>query len=81
VAIVQPGHGRQTTPAGWIAAVLNDEPHNDAVVERTMGEARPRKAPVLLVDRREDSWAETCSSSAPPLGRRQRAGLNSVASG
>ena len=56
MAIVQPGHGRQTTPAGWIAAVLNDEPHNDAVVERTMGEARPRKAPVLLVDRREDSW-------------------------
>jgi nucleotide-binding universal stress UspA family protein len=56
VAIVRPGRGRQTTAPGWIGAVLNDEPDNDAVIQRAMKEARLRKASVLLVDRREDSW-------------------------
>lgn len=56
VAVVRPRIGAETTDAGWIAAVLSDEPDNDAVVERAMQEARLRKAPVLLVDRRADSW-------------------------
>ncbi len=56
VGIVRPGNGVETTEPGWIATVLNDEPDNDAVIHRAMQEARLRKAPVLLVDRREDSW-------------------------
>ena len=34
----------------------NDEPDNDAVVHRAMEEGRLRRAPVLLIDRRVDSW-------------------------
>ena len=34
----------------------NDEPDNDAVVHRAMEEGRLRRAPVLLIDRRLDSW-------------------------
>jgi hypothetical protein len=36
--------------------VQNDEPDNDAVVHRAMEEGRLRKAPVLLIDMRLDSW-------------------------
>jgi hypothetical protein len=36
--------------------VQNDEPDNDAVVHRAMEEGRLRRAPVLLIDRRLDSW-------------------------
>jgi nucleotide-binding universal stress UspA family protein len=55
VAIVRTAPGSQTEN-GWIAAVLNDEPDNDAVVHRAMAEARLRKTSVLLIDRRVDSW-------------------------
>ena len=34
----------------------NDEPDNDAVVHRAMEEGRLRRAPVLLIDMRVDSW-------------------------
>jgi nucleotide-binding universal stress UspA family protein len=44
------------TDSGWIAAVQNDEPDNDAVVHRAMAEGRLRNAPVLLIDRRLNSW-------------------------
>jgi len=36
--------------------VQNDEPDNDAVVHRAMEEGRLRRAPVLLIDTRLDSW-------------------------
>ena len=55
VAIVRSG-GAPQPDRGWIAAVQNDEPDNDAVVHRAMEEGRLRKAPVLLIDRRLDSW-------------------------
>ena len=55
VAIVRSG-GAPQTDSGWIAAVQNDEPDNDAVVHRAMEEGRLRRAPVLLIDRRVDSW-------------------------
>jgi nucleotide-binding universal stress UspA family protein len=55
VAIVRTASGPQMAN-GWIAAVLNDEPDNDAVVHRAMAEARLRKTSVLLIDRRVDSW-------------------------
>ena len=55
VAIVRSG-GTPQTDSGWIAAVQNDDPDNDAVVHRAMEEGRLRKAPVLLVDTRLDSW-------------------------
>jgi nucleotide-binding universal stress UspA family protein len=55
VAIVRPG-GAPQTDTGWIAAVRNDEPDNDAVVHRAMEEGRLRRAPVLLIDTRLDSW-------------------------
>ena len=55
VAIVRSG-GAPQTDTGWIAAVQNDEPDNDAVVHRAMEEGRLRRAPVLLIDRRLDSW-------------------------
>lgn len=55
VAIVRSG-GTPQTDCGWIAAVQNDEPDNDAVVHRAMQEGRLRKAPVLLIDTRLDSW-------------------------
>jgi nucleotide-binding universal stress UspA family protein len=55
VAIVRSG-GTPQTDSGWIAAVQNDEPDNDAVVHRAMEEGRLRKAPVLLIDMRLDSW-------------------------
>jgi len=55
VAIVRCG-GAPQTDTGWIAAVRNDEPDNDAVVHRAMEEGRLRKAPVLLIDTRLDSW-------------------------
>ena len=55
VAIVRTG-GAPQTDSGWIAAVQNDEPDNDAVVHRAMEEGRLRRAPVLLIDRRLDSW-------------------------
>ena len=34
----------------------NDEPDTDAAVHRAMEEGRLRRAPVLLIDRRLDSW-------------------------
>jgi hypothetical protein len=55
VAIVRSG-GAPQTDTGWIAAVQNDEPDNDAVVHRAMEEGRLRRAPVLLIDMRLDSW-------------------------
>ena len=55
VAIVRSG-GAPQTATGWIAAVQNDEPDNDAVVHRAMEEGRLRRAPVLLIDMRPDSW-------------------------
>jgi hypothetical protein len=55
VAIVRSG-GTPQTDTGWIAAVQNDEPDNDAVVHRAMEEGRLRRAPVLLIDMRLDSW-------------------------
>ena len=55
VAIVR-DVGAPQTDSGWIAAVQNDQPDNDAVVHRAMEEGRLRKAPVLLIDMRVDSW-------------------------
>lgn len=55
VAIVRSG-GTPQTDSGWIAAVQNDAPDNDAVVHRAMEEGRLRRAPVLLIDMRLDSW-------------------------
>lgn len=55
VAIVRSG-GAPQTDTGWIAAVQNDEPDNDAVVHHAMQEGRLRRAPVLLIDMRVDSW-------------------------
>ena len=55
VAIVRSG-GAPQTGDGWIAAVQNDEPDNDAVVHRALEEGRLRKAPVLLIDMRLNSW-------------------------
>ena len=55
VAIVR-SDGVAQPSTGWIAAVQNDEPDNDAVVHRAMEEGRLRRAPVLLIDRRLDSW-------------------------
>jgi nucleotide-binding universal stress UspA family protein len=55
VTIVRTANGPQMDN-GWIAAVLNDEPDNDAVVHRALSEARLRKSSVLLIDRRIDSW-------------------------
>jgi nucleotide-binding universal stress UspA family protein len=55
IAIVRSG-GSPQTDSGWIAAVRNDEPDNDAVVHRAMDEGRLRRAPVLLIDMRLDSW-------------------------
>ncbi len=55
VAIVRSG-GAPQTDSGWIAAVQNDEPDNEAVVHRAMEEGRLRGAPVLLIDTRPDSW-------------------------
>ena len=55
VAIVRSG-GAPQTDTGWIAAIQNDEPDNDAIVHRAMEEGRLRRAPVLLIDMRLDSW-------------------------
>jgi nucleotide-binding universal stress UspA family protein len=55
VAIVRSG-GTPQTGSGWIAAVQNDDADNDAVVHRAMEEGRLRRAPVLLIDMRLDSW-------------------------
>src|SRR5258705_11278332 len=55
VAIVRFG-GAPQTDSGWIAAVQNDEPDNEAVVHRAMEEGRVPRGPVLLIDRRLDSW-------------------------
>src|SRR5581483_12217215 len=55
VAIVAAGDAAHSY-GSWIAAALDDEPDNDAVVQRAMVEARLRKASVLLIDRRVDSW-------------------------
>ncbi|BBX26372.1 universal stress protein [Mycolicibacterium alvei] len=55
VAVIRAG-GTSQGQGGWIAVVQNDEPDNDAVVGRAMAEGRLRKAPVLLIDRRLDSW-------------------------
>ena len=55
VAIVR-SSGTPQTDSGWIAAVQNDESDNDAVVHRAMEEGRLRRAPVLLIDMRLDSW-------------------------
>ena len=51
-----PVRRRAQTDSGWIAAVQQRRPDNDAVVHRAMEEGRLRGAPVLLVDRRVDSW-------------------------
>ncbi|MDV3129154.1 universal stress protein [Mycobacterium sp. 21AC1] len=55
VAVVRAGAARGSN-TGWIAAIQNDEADNDAVVYRAMEEARLRRAPVLLIDMRIDSW-------------------------
>src|SRR5258705_1681452 len=55
VAIVRFG-GAPQTDSGWIAAVQNDEPDNEAVVHRAMEEGRLPRAPGLLIDRRLDNW-------------------------
>lgn len=55
VAIVRAGVAPQTD-TGWIAAVQNDESDNHAVIHRAMEEGRLRRAPVLLIDTRLDSW-------------------------
>jgi nucleotide-binding universal stress UspA family protein len=55
VAIVRTD-GAPQTEQGWIAVVQNDEADNDAVVHRAMEEGRLRRAPVLLIDRRLNSW-------------------------
>ncbi len=55
LAIVRSGDSPQTD-GGWIAAMQNDDPDNDAVVHRAMEEGRLRRAPVLLIDMRADSW-------------------------
>ena len=55
VAIIR-SSGAPQTDSGWIAAVQNNEPDNDAVVHRAMEEGRLRRAPVLLIDMRLDSW-------------------------
>jgi nucleotide-binding universal stress UspA family protein len=55
VAIIRSG-GALQTDSGWIAAVQNNEPDNNAVVHRAMEEGRLRRAPVLLIDMRLDSW-------------------------
>lgn len=55
VAIVRSG-GTAESDIGWIAAVQNDDADNDAVVHRAMEEGRLRRAPVLLIDMRVDSW-------------------------
>lgn len=55
VAIVRFGGARQADN-GWIVAVQNDEPDNDEVVHLAMEEGRLRRAPVLLIDMRIDSW-------------------------
>jgi nucleotide-binding universal stress UspA family protein len=55
VAIIRSG-GAPSADTGWVAAVQNDDPDNDAVVHRAMEEGRLRRAPVLLIDMRLDSW-------------------------
>jgi hypothetical protein len=55
VAIVRSG-GTTESDSGWIAAVQNEDTDNDAVVHRAMEEGRLRRAPVLLIDMRVDSW-------------------------
>ena len=55
VAIVRSG-GASETDTGWIAAVQNDDADNDVVLHRAMEEGRLRRAPVLLIDMRVDSW-------------------------
>jgi nucleotide-binding universal stress UspA family protein len=55
VAIARTG-GAPQPDSGWIAAAINDEPDNDEVVHQAMQQARVRKAPVLLIDRRLNSW-------------------------
>ncbi|WP_396928171.1 universal stress protein [Mycolicibacterium sp.] len=55
VAIVRCG-AAPPTDTGWVAAVQNDEPDNDAVIHWAMQEGRLRRAPVLLIDTRRDSW-------------------------
>lgn len=55
VAVVRSG-GAVDSHTGWIAAIQNDEADNDAVVHRAMEEGRLRRAPVLLIDMRRDSW-------------------------
>jgi nucleotide-binding universal stress UspA family protein len=56
VAVIR-SSGAAQAETGWIAAVQNDEPGNDAIVHRAMEEGRLRGVPVLLIDRRIDSWA------------------------
>lgn len=55
VAIIRTD-GAPHAAGGWIAAVQNDDADNDAVVRRAMEEGRLRRAPVLLIDRRRDSF-------------------------
>jgi nucleotide-binding universal stress UspA family protein len=55
VAIIRSSAATETD-SGWIAAVQNDEPDNDTVVHCAMEEGRLRRAPVLLIDMRLDSW-------------------------
>lgn len=55
VAIIR-SSGAPQTDSGWIAAARTNDPDNDAVVHRAMEEGRLRRAPVLLIDMRLDSW-------------------------
>ena len=55
VAIVRSGGAPRQTAVGSLPC-NNDEPDIDAVVHCAMEEGRLRRAPVLLVDRRVDSW-------------------------
>jgi hypothetical protein len=57
--------------------VQNDEPDNEMVVQRAMEEGRLRRAPVLLIDMRLDSWVRRypdvyVETVAARQGRRRR---------
>jgi nucleotide-binding universal stress UspA family protein len=77
VAIVRPGAAIQAD-TGWIAAVQNDEPDNDAVVHRAMEEGRLRRAPVLLIDMRVDSWIRRYSDVHVQTVAARRGGTRSI---
>lgn len=49
VAIIRTDRGAEAPASGWIAAVVDDSPGNDAVLEHGFREARLRKAPILAL--------------------------------